>query len=370
MALTKARALRVREAIAEFLTDLVRERMSESHVEKYTLMLRWFGEAVGNPWMSELDADVMKTFFYGGRIGSRSWRGLALKRNGQSMAGTSWNAYRQLMSKFVGDMRQRRIIVDDLMIYVKKMPVADPEYKIWLSAEEIVALLGHPELRPRDRAMLSVAFEFGPRGAELRRLRIKDYNPDAAIIRMRITKSRAKEVRIEDLPVSADTARALRVWFGEYARQLGLTLADLDPEWYMFPYLHRSASAWSPTLGLHGERYDVNPNKPCAVPERVVQIGLRLLGYTDAQIMRNGVHCARRSAGELAAQVDPRLAQALLGHESLVTTEKYLNRGQRQVDRNNYLRAGGWRAQAKAPATVTPISAAHGRAASDGGGQI
>jgi integrase len=245
------------------------------------------------------------------------------------------------------------------MVYVKKMKVADPEYKIWLTAEEIVALLDHPELRPRDRAMLTVSFEFAPRAAELCRLRIKDYNPDTAILRMRVTKSRVRESRIEDLPVSMDMARALQAWFGEYARQLHLTLSALDPDWYLFPRMFRTSDRWDHAAGkLVGNRYSINPNKPCRGPEKVVQTGLRLLGYTEAQIMRNGVHCCRRSAGELAAQENPRLAQALLGHASLVTTEGYLNRGQRVVDRNNYLKAGGWRANAKTPATVTPIRSA------------
>lgn len=359
----RTRAVRTGEAVRDYLATLLRREVSADHLQGYTYMLNTFLEAFGeSTYMSHLNAVDIERFFYGGRLPStgKEWRGLALKIKGMGrIAGTTWNRRMQLMDQFLRDMVLIGTCEPNLMVNVFKKRVADSNH-IRLTPEEIVWLLDSPELPLRDVSMLATMADHGVRSAELRRLRIGDYNPDQGMYRLQLTKSRSRELQIVYEPVTPDERVRLHAWLAEYAAHFGLTLDKLlaEKDWQLHPRRRRTANQWDKAKGkLIGERILIYPQLPCRRPETVMQNGLRLLGYTEAEILGNGVHCMRRAAAdaELEATGDIRAAQHLLRHASQKTTEKYVDKSREIMEKNKRLAAGGWRGSVRAGGAVASL---------------
>lgn len=356
--MARPRAVRAGEAVREYLSTLLRREVSADHLQGYTYMLNTFLEAFGeSTYMSHLNVVDLEHFFYGGRLPAtgRQWRGLALKVKGTGRcAGTTWNRRMQLMDKFLYDLALAGVVGSNLMLNVHKKKVADSNH-IRLTPEEIVWLLDSPELPLRDVSMLATMADHGVRSAELRRLRIGDYIPDQEMYRFQLTKSRSRELQIVYEPVTPDERVRLHAWLAEYAKYFGLTLNKLlaEKDWYLHPRRRRSNGP----KDSPGERILIYQHLPCRRPEAVVQKGLRLLGYTDEEILFNGVHCMRRAAAdaELEATGDIRAAQHLLRHGSQKTTEKYVNKSREIMEKNRRLEAGGWRGGVRAGGTVASL---------------
>lgn len=366
--MSRLRAVRTGDAVREYQTKLLRRERSVAHQQGYAQILGVFLQAFGeSTYMHHLTATDVENFFYGGTLPAtgKPWRGMALKLNGGKVAGSTWNRRRQLMTKFFADMATDGLCEPGLMANVDEKKTSSRDF-IWLSPEEVAYLLDHPDLPTRDMAMLTVAMDHALRSAELKRILIGDYDIDKGLIKLKITKSKSRELQLEIEAVTPDCARRLHRWLVEYAMHFGLTLSELlaHKDWQLFPYSRPVPIGWNTKGKMTSYRTLIRPNQPCAHPNLVVHGALALLGFTPAETKFNGIHCARRSAVNNATKARGiRAGQALARHASEKTTEGYLNVTEAKLSRDEWRRkGGGWRAEAQAPATVTSIEERRKRA--------
>lgn len=370
-----ATARRLQDVVDDYLKDLALHGRSANHVLHYRILLTDFVKAMGNTWPSEISPEKMRVFFYGGRIGTARWPGLKKRRNGkgQDVAGSTWNLRRNLMAKFVRDVAAmpKSGLNPEVMAQVKKRKVVQRKW-IWLTDDQLArAIDALADLR--DQAMLAFMAEYWPRAGEIRNMRISDVNLDAAVVHYVVTKSSTTDERHVYWHLTPDCDQRIRRWLAAYAAAAKLTLPALlakGDEWYLFPSRTDTGDRWDATRKrLVGRRRGYRPSRRCAHPWDVVKAALLAIGFTPEQVKFHGGHAIRRSGARLLYDANGQRigeVQAGLGHASELTTRIYLGLEQNVVDRNDGLKAGGWRARVKPDAAILPLHGATERQAAHG----
>jgi integrase len=179
------------------------------------------------------------------------------------------------------------------------------------------------------RAYLAAAVNTACRASELQALKVGDV--DFAQSEVFVTVIKTKEE--DEMPLTADLERELRVWFEEYAALLGRPLRDDD---YLFP--SRSGNQikthyFDEELGRRVyERtpYVWHADRPVERTEKIVKGALERLGLPTRY---EGTHTVRRAVArayfdklseEAGYDAALRTVSALLHHRNMATTERYL----------------------------------------------
>lgn len=323
-------SIRLAEAVELYLLDRQRRRKSASTIKADRSVLNGLVRVTGGGrWMAQVGAHEVDCYF--ATLGH--------------LSGQAHNVYRARVKMFLLWCKQQGYVhsADECMSLVENMPETEP-VKVWLDELQAIRLIESQKWE-RDRAFVAMALNIGARGSEMARLLIRDLDLDAGTVVKRITKLH-KIARRDDVVALTPWCEAIqRQWLAHLARALGMTFEELyvgHPDYYLFPSrqvvatnLHRSTD----------ERHEVyRPTRPIGQPWTIVGRSLKQMGIQTDPAARLGVHVLRRTAGQMARLKtgDIRVAQALLGHTSERTTEKYLDADRDKVNRNAYLRGGGW----------------------------
>ncbi len=197
---------------------------------------------------------------------------------------------------------------------------ADPRRDfLYLSAGELLRVLDETQ-HPRDRALLAAGMNTGLRASELVAIRLRDIDMEQGEFYAVIQKTNDSDL----FPISADLAAEWRRWLTYYTETVGPLAGDM----LMFPA--KEGFRYGQDRKLHQGL--VFPHRRMTHPEWVLQRALRRLGYSEEQLLGEGMHTLRRSVGRLyfdsirGEGYDFALKEtaAFLHHRHTSTTEDYL----------------------------------------------
>lgn len=217
----------------------------------------------------------------------------------------------------------------------KSRPMEKRE-RTWLTLPVLGALM-NTTTHPRDRAFIAVGIYTFMRASEIVNLRICDIDIERSEVRI----YRVKTKQQDRLPICLELQVELARWLAYYKNECG----DLHPDWYLLP-------SHGPNLmtGVYGERKLVatgepgrlRPTQKIGRPQRIVKNAMNALGIDKHG---DGCHVLRRSGAralyetlrEMGHDGAARRVQSMLGHSSLVMTEKYLGLDHERMQRNEAL---------------------------------
>ena len=247
---------------------------------------------------------------------------------------SSYNNYRQYLGAFWKYCQGEGWIRTNPMRHVDPMR-PQRRVRLQLSADELLALLDGAT--PRDRVALAVGMNTGLRGGDIAALTVGSVN----LANNTLLAWEEKTDQETELPVTAELRAELLRWFQHYAEATGTTVESLPNHWTLVPPARGHAvNVHDLSLG-YNVVYKVESRY--THPEKIVQRALTRIGHATH---REGFHTLRRSAArelfELALaekRGDPiRIAQALLGHKSIKTTEIYLGITHEKMLRDEMMR--------------------------------
>lgn len=232
--------------------------------------------------------------------------------------GTTIRTYRAHLSAFVTWAARKgwvkASIMDDVFL-----PKPEPRRDfLYLSAAEMLAMLDDAE--PRDRILLATAINTGLRSAEVKRLRLTDFDLDQSRFFVKVTKNNTTD----SFPINSDYRAEIDRWLDYYRSEVG----ELKASYYMVPARHRPDIS-KRTEVTYGP---LNPTAPVSEPARHVKAAFLRAGYSRERIAHEGMHTFRRSVARLYFDAacekgyDAALREtaAFLHHKRTTTTELYL----------------------------------------------
>jgi len=208
--------------------------------------------------------------------------------------------------------------------------------RTWLTLPALHALMD-AATHARDRAFIAVGIYTFLRASEIVNLRIGDIDYERGELRV----YRIKTKQQDRLPICLELQVELARWLEYYQRETG----ELIPEWYLVP-----SRGPAPMRGVYGERKLVptgepgplRPSMPTARPQRIVKAAMERLGvakHGDAchVLRRSGARALYEQLRDMGHDGAARRVQSMLGHASLVMTEKYLGLDHERMQRNEAL---------------------------------
>lgn len=208
--------------------------------------------------------------------------------------------------------------------------------RTWLTLPVLRELMDAAE-HPRDRAFIAIGIYTFLRASEIVNLKIEDIDIERSELRV----YRIKTKQQDRLPICLELQIELVRWLDYYQREQG----DLDPRWYLTP-----SRGPNQMTGVPGERRLIptgkpgrlRPRSPAGRPQRIVKDALDRLGIDKRG---DGCHVLRRSGAralyeqlrDMGHDGAARRVQSMLGHASLVMTEKYLGIDHERRQRNEAL---------------------------------
>jgi integrase len=208
--------------------------------------------------------------------------------------------------------------------------------RTWLTLPVLHTLL-NAATHARDRAFIAIGMYTFLRASEIISLRIDDIDIERSELRI----YRIKTKQNDRLPICLELQIELVRWLDYYSAEVG----DLDPRWFLVP-----SRGPAPMRGVHGKRtfepsgkpHPLKPTVRISQPQRIVKAAMDSIGVGGKG---DGCHVLRRSGAralyeELRAMGHDgaaRRVQSMLGHASLVMTEKYLGLDHERMQRNQAL---------------------------------
>ena len=197
--------------------------------------------------------------------------------------------------------------------------------KLWIEVEEFNDLLEACD-NARDRMVCALGLFTFCRGSEISGLRIADIDFDHHSLSIYRQKTKEWDV----LPMSNELERELQRWIAAYSRKMG---RPVEQHWYLVPARSPLPMGYDPAVGKlqpTGVPSKLKPTVRLGKPYDCVKRPLAAIGHSEK---RNGAHTLRRSGArawyetlrESGHDAAMRRIQAMLGHKSILVTEKYLN---------------------------------------------
>jgi integrase len=208
--------------------------------------------------------------------------------------------------------------------------------KIYLEADEFEALLDRAEEHHiRDRALVAVILFTLARQSEVRLMKLSDLD----LAKQTLQVYREKTSRWTEAGVTPELAEEMNYWLTWYADNTGYG-TDVDrmvaehPDWHLIP------------CGKTGRHWrDMNPERPVNAVQDIVQNVLAAMGYES--LKNEGGHTVRRSGArqmflhlrdDLGSDGALVMVQAMLDHDNVMVTLKYIGMDQEKDKLNNWLK--------------------------------
>jgi integrase len=208
--------------------------------------------------------------------------------------------------------------------------------RTWLTLPVLHALMD-ATTHARDRAFIAVGIFTFLRASEIVSLRIGDIDEERSELKV----YRMKTKQNDRLPICLELQIELRRWLEYYRDDAG----PLEAEWYLLP---RRGPA--PMTGVTGKRslkrtgapHPLRPTFPIRRPQRIVKEAMGRLGiekHGDAchVLRRSGARALYENLRDMGHDGSARRVQSMLGHSSLMMTERYLGLDHERMQRNEAL---------------------------------
>jgi integrase len=310
-------ATRLSESIDEYLAVLRAQGCSPSTITTRRSSLLRFLAVAGNIYPRNLGPQHIDAFL----IKHEHWSPATRKLNVAYLSAfQKWLHARRLMDRGTDLLEGKRRIV------------VPRKAKVRIKAEDFPSLLDSAS-SPRDRIILALGLYLMVRESELIQIRWKDVDLADGWVSI----YRLKTKQADTLPMSAELHSELSRWRAY--------VGDVQPDWYVACSLKRGLlrNKQGRYLGNLGSEM-LLPDRPLENPLRRVKAILNAAGHSGLGI---GMHTLRRSGAQALLEAIERgshdesairVVQAMLGHESIVRTEIYLDRDVDRTRRNDLIR--------------------------------
>jgi integrase len=319
----------LRSAVEEYLETRERSGKADNTMRVDTTLLPRFAEHLGNPDFSQLSAKQVRDFFYGpgGIMDAHSTRikGQPIR---EAVGPSTHNNYRARLKVFFTYCKNSGFTaLDNYLTGVEPLP--EPKKRRQQPPPSLLLQLLDQAECAMHRAYLATAINTACRASEITGMRVGDVDFARSEVFVTVVKTREED----EMPLTADLERELRLWLVEYAELLGRPLRADD---YLFP------ARTGNTISTHyldeatGQRVYVrtpfvwHPDRPVQRTEKIVK---HALGSVGLPTRYEGTHTIRRAVArayfdslstELGYDAGLRTVSALLHHSNMATTERYL----------------------------------------------
>jgi integrase len=319
----------LRSAVEEYLETRERSGKADNTMRVDTTLLPRFAEHLGNPDFSQLSAKQVRDFFYGpgGIMDAHSTRikGQPIR---EAVGPSTHNNYRARLKVFFTYCKNSGFTaLDNYLTGVEPLP--EPKKRRQQPPPSLLLQLLDQAECAMHRAYLATAINTACRASEITGMRVGDVDFARSEVFVTVVKTREED----EMPLTADLERELRLWLVEYAELLGRPLRADD---YLFP------ARTGNTISTHyldeatGQRVYVrtpfvwHPDRPVQRTEKIVKHALGAVGLPTRY---EGTHTIRRAVArayfdslstELGYDAGLRTVSALLHHSNMATTERYL----------------------------------------------
>lgn len=212
----------------------------------------------------------------------------------------------------------------------------DKKERTWLTLPVLHAVMD-ATTHARDRAFIAIGMYTFLRASEIVALKISDIDIERSELRV----YRFKTKQQDRLPICLELQIELARWLDYYRNEAG----ELREDWYLVP-----SHGPNPMKGVNeqrkliptGEPGRLRPTRRIGRPQRIVKAAMDRLGIDKHG---DGCHVLRRSGAralyeqlrDMGHDGAARRVQSMLGHQSLVMTERYLGLDHERMQRNEAL---------------------------------
>jgi integrase len=350
----------LRSAVEEYLETRERSGKADNTMRVDTTLLPRFAEHLGNPDFSQLSAKQVRDFFYGpgGIMDTHSTRikGQPIR---EAVGPSTHNNYRARLKVFFTYCKNSGFTaLDNYLTGIEPLP--EPKKSRQQPPPSILLQLLDQAECAMHRAYLATAINTACRASEITGMRVGDVDFARSEVFVTVVKTREED----EMPLTADLERELRLWLVEYAELLGRPLRADD---YLFP------ARTGNTISTHyldeatGQRVYVrtpfvwHPDRPVQRTEKIVK---HALGSVGLPTRYEGTHTIRRAVArayfdslstELGYDAGLRTVSALLHHSNMATTERYLGLSSERKRRDETMKGRAFLTAMVSQENVVPL---------------
>ena len=238
---------------------------------------------------------------------------------------STYNKERALIKNFGAFLVDRGYTSHNLCSQVKNVKV-QPRDRLRLTVEQLDVAL-ECQTHPRDRMTMALVMYTALRASDLAQIRLGDVD----LINGNITVTLQKTGLHEVLGIMEELDTEIRRWMVWYQHRTGV--AVLPSTWYLLPHKEKPAVMAAPITAETALAVPLEPTRAASYVSllRSVKRALKVLGL---EANYEGLHTIRRSVARImfdylcqndqAKDSAMQYVQSMLGHESMVTTEKYI----------------------------------------------
>jgi integrase len=344
--------LKVTDAVPMFLDFMASRGLAPGTVKRHGVAARGFAAACQqvkgkNATMGQVDYRCIEQFF-AGMNGEQGYRNNNLETLRRFL---EWAQKRNLL---------RPGFTASALLEDYKVKKAQPQPKIYLAKAEFPAALevagNH---HPRDRAAVALALYTLGRQSEFAPAKLSDLDLTRGEVRL----YREKRDRWTVTGVTPELDAEMRQWLQAYAIEMGYmhwgTMVREHPDWLLIPSKRRGSGALQPTVQI-------------TCMERICKRVLTGLGVTTtrkgktADHLGEGMHTFRRSGAraffkmlkdEMGYQGALVRVGAMLDHDDLKNTLRYIGMDQEREELNDWLKGNSMYGTPEPPpaAAVIPL---------------
>lgn len=350
----------LRSAVEEYLETRQRSGKADNTMRIDTTLLPRFAGHLGNPDFSQLSAKQVREFFYGpgGIMDSHSTRikGQPVR---EAVGPSTHNNYRARLKVFFTYCKNSGFTaLDNYLTGVEPLP--EPKKRRQQPPPSLLLQLLDQAECAMHRAYLATAINTACRASEITGMRVGDVDFARSEVFVTVVKTREED----EMPLTADLERELRLWLVEYAELLGRPLRADD---YLFPARTGNTISTHYLDETSGQRIYVrtpfvwHPDRPVQRTEKIVKHALAAVGLPTRY---EGTHTIRRAVArayfdslstELGYDAGLRTVSALLHHSNMATTERYLGLSSERKRRDETMRGKAFLTAMVSQENVVPL---------------